>query len=674
MKETKSKRRNYKRDVILGNVLVVVVILVVLLTYFREETQNRYNRNREQFEAVTSSVGQTILGQLESHQELVDSAAYYINGKSMTMYEAAKYARDINLEENHMFHLVWVDDFTGFSTKASKLDSKNFTVDYSKIMSVRNTGSSIITVMDKFLDENKSTKIHATRAFNNPTDAESSVAFYNRITLMRDGQQAQALIMLLVSVSDLRSEYSFPEGIFEDTKTAIIDTETGYYIIPTPELKNTSFFEYIRQYNNMDYVELGELEERIAGEDTISETFTDYKGEENRYIISKVKSADSWSLVCFLPTEQLDNISSDFLWQVTVMLIVLVVILLAFDLLYFLHLNSTLERHLISEEAAKLEAEKANKSKSDFLSTMSHDIRTPLNAIIGLTSLARQRVEDTEYVADSLKKIDQSGSHLLTLINDILDISKIENGELNFSINPFGLSDVEEYLKGLCQTAADDKNIKLDVKVEAVSDKPLLGDKLRIYQVMINILSNAIKYTKAGGSVSARLTEEPEGTDKARLTYVVKDTGIGMSTEFMEHMYEPFSRAKDGRIDKIQGTGLGLAICKRIMDEMQGTIECESKVGEGSTFTVRCVLPLAEEGEEGAAATTTTTTTGFGKGLSLLVAEDNDLNWDIISDMLELKEIKAERAENGQLAYEKLVSAAEHKDFDLVLMDIQMPY
>ena len=665
-------RHVYRGAVILINLAVVTVILTILIVFFKTETASSTARNREQFEAVTSAVGQTIVGMFETHQQIVNSLAAYINSGEMTMEEAISYIERTQGEGSHMYHLVWTDDATGLSNRAGKLDASDFTVDYSGIMSATSPGECLITVMSRAYDESGDDLLHATRAFNNPTDAKSTVAFYEKVWLLRDGETGgetgEAILMLLANVEDLRAEYSFPKGIFEETDTAIIDKNSGYYVVPHGELKNTSFYEYIREYNDIDYNGIAELKERIATEETVAETFLNYKGEKTRFIISSVEGSDDWALVSFLPLETLEKMSDNYLWNTTITVVSLILLLLVCDMLYFIIFNRKLEKSLENERRSREEAVIANRSKTDFLSTMSHDIRTPLNAIIGLTTLTKEKPGDAVTVERNLQKIEQSGQHLLTLINDILDISKIESGRLLFNDAPFSFDETEGYLRSLCLPMAETKGVNLEIITDNPAGGCLLGDKLRIYQVMVNILTNAVKYTPEGGSVKAVLRAERKSDSLAEITYTVADTGIGMSPEFMEHMYENFSRAKDGRIDKIQGTGLGLAICRKIVDAMNGTIQCESRVNEGTTFTVLLELPFAEEQEKETSGEAITV-----RAKHILVAEDNDLNWEILSEMLELENITCRRAENGQEAVNMLQEAAESREYDLVLMDIQMP-
>jgi signal transduction histidine kinase len=211
--------------------------------------------------------------------------------------------------------------------------------------------------------------------------------------------------------------------------------------------------------------------------------------------------------------------------------------------------------------AAVKEADAANRAKTDFLSTMSHDIRTPMNAIIGLTTIAEKNLDDRDSVSDCLRKIGMAGSHLLTLINDILDISKVESGRLTLNAADFSIVETAENLVNLSQPMVKEKNLQFNFRVSGIEKEWLSADQLRLNQICINLLSNAVKYTEPGGSVSVNMSEEPAEEDGfVLLTYIVSDTGIGMTPEFMAKMYQPFSRQTDSRVNTIQGTGLGLAI------------------------------------------------------------------------------------------------------------------
>jgi len=340
-------------------------------------------------------------------------------------------------------------------------------------------------------------------------------------------------------------------------------------------------------------------------------------------------------------------------------------ILFVFDLAVMLIFNKKLH-------AAAMEAASASKAKTDFLSTMSHDIRTPMNAIIGLTTITERNLDDKESVKENLRKITLASNHLLTLINDILDISKVESGKLNLSPQTFSVVELVENLVNISEPMVKEKNIDFNCRIGRMDSEYIYADKLRLNQIYINILSNAIKYTEPGGRVSLDMREEEsQKPGCVRITYVVSDSGIGMSPEFMETMYQPFSRQTDSRVDSIQGTGLGLAITKKMVDLLEGVIECESEQGKGTTFTVILDLPVADMKKDD--VTLEPEGGDFNlNGMNILIAEDNDINWEIISTILDMYGITAERAGNGRICVEKMRLASEGK-YDLIFMDIQMP-
>ena len=256
---------------------------------------------------------------------------------------------------------------------------------------------------------------------------------------------------------------------------------------------------------------------------------------------------------------------------------------------YFLLLNKRLRESLAA-------VEHANAAKTRFLSTMSHDIRTPMNAILGMAAIAQSNLDNRKKVEECLRKLLLAGKHLLTLINDVLDISKVESGKFTLSPTTFSLAEEVENLINIIYPQACRKDIRLDVRLQNVLHEELFADKLRLNQIFINILSNAVKYTPSGGSIQVLLREEAldEG-NRLRLIYRVQDTGIGMSQEYIKTLYEPFTREKDGRIDKIEGSGLGMAIAGQMVSLMDGTIDVQSEQGVGTTFTVRIELPFEEE-------------------------------------------------------------------------------
>lgn len=330
------------------------------------------------------------------------------------------------------------------------------------------------------------------------------------------------------------------------------------------------------------------------------------------------------------------------------------------------------EKYLID---AVEEANRANESKSEFLSRMSHDIRTPMNAIMGFTRVARNHLHEPDKILDCLDKINLSGSNLQQLINDVLDISRIESGEFRIDSEPVKLSELCKLYEQNIRGTAEDKNQKFICNRHDIIYDTVLSDRLRIGQIYMNLLSNAVKYTPEGGTVELEVYEEPfPDKDKIRLVSIVRDNGIGMSEKFMKEMYSQFSRAIDTRVNKVQGSGLGLAIVKKIVDQMNGTIEATSRLHEGTTFRVTLDVPFIREQE----VSETTAEIPFFKLRpsriikTLLIAEDNDLNYEILEEQLEMYGIHCVRAVNGKECVQ-LFEIDPSGTYDAILMDMQMP-
>ncbi|MCM1158012.1 MAG: PAS domain S-box protein [Bacteroidales bacterium] len=325
-------------------------------------------------------------------------------------------------------------------------------------------------------------------------------------------------------------------------------------------------------------------------------------------------------------------------------------------------------------ENALMQANRANKAKSTFLSNMSHDIRTPMNAIVGFTSLAITHIDRKEQVQAYLKKIMASGNHLLSLINDVLDMSRIESGKMRLEEKPCKLLDIIDELQSILQGDIRAKQLKLQVDTVNVSDEGIYCDKLRLNQILLNLLSNAVKYTDSGGSINMRVTEKPGApAGSANYEFYIKDTGIGMSEEFVSHIFEPFERERNSTISGIQGTGLGMAITKNIIDMMKGSIEVESTKGVGTEITVSFTFRLctdinADEAEE----KDISRQIGQIRTGRILLVEDNELNQEIAATILEEAGFSTEIAGNGQIAVD-MVKKSEPGYYQLVLMDVQMP-
>ena len=332
--------------------------------------------------------------------------------------------------------------------------------------------------------------------------------------------------------------------------------------------------------------------------------------------------------------------------------------------------RKSLEQKNIALQLAVQRETKANLAKREFLFNMSHDIRTPMNAIIGFTALAQTHIDDRGQVEDYLKKISVSSQHLLSLINDVLDMSRIESGKVTLEAKPVHLPELVHELRDIIQAVVSKKDLSLTLDTVGVENEDVIADPLRLEQILINVLANAVKFTPDGGQISLWIVQKdtaPAGY--ADFEFHIKDNGIGMSEEFQKHIFEQFARERTSTVSKIQGTGLGMAITKSLVDMMGGRITVKSEQGKGSEFTISLRFPIGEAktGQTPPAAKASDFT-----GKKLLVVEDNELNLEIASTLLKEAGFAVDTAENGKIAVEK-VEAASADRYDLILMDIQMP-
>ena len=335
------------------------------------------------------------------------------------------------------------------------------------------------------------------------------------------------------------------------------------------------------------------------------------------------------------------------------------------------------ERQLHNQQLAQAlqAAQIASKSKTTFLSNMSHDIRTPMNAVLGFTTLLARDAENPVKVREYTNKITASGQHLLSLINDILDISKIESGKVVLSLEEFALENVLSSVDAIIQPMAKAKGQQFHLEVTGVRHEYLVGDETRLNQILINLLSNAVKYTPEGGNIWFRVTALKQRSSQCEhIRIEVEDDGYGMTPEYLETIFDAFTRAENSTTNKVQGTGLGMAITKNIVELMGGTIEAFSQIDKGSLFRVDLELRVVDtpEGAAGMHSEADPEEAADLTGLHFLAAEDNEINGEILSELLEIEGASCEIAVNGQLAVERFQASAPG-EFDAILMDVQMP-
>ena len=410
-------------------------------------------------------------------------------------------------------------------------------------------------------------------------------------------------------------------------------------------------------------------------------------------------------LICIVEKSVVDNVLRDY--QKT---IVFETILMAgFILLLFAGLFYSISRRSLAEQKAEYEkrnneiqtqamkemeesnkklkkaknittealqtAENANKAKTDFLSNMSHDIRTPMNAIIGMTSLIRHDAGNKAKVIEYADKIDISSQHLLGIINDVLDMSKIEAGKTVFKYTDFSILDFITELNTIFHSQIDEKNQTLTIIKENIRHEWVNGDQVHLMQIFSNLVSNAVKYTQEGGKIQFLVEEcETKSSVYAKYRFLVSDNGMGMSADFKDTIFDAFTRAESSMTNKIQGTGLGMAITKNLVEAMGGTIDVESELGQGSCFEVLIDLRIAEDRSVSSAeqAEKDEPAGNVLKGMRFLCAEDNELNAEILMELLKIEGAECTICENGKRVLEAFEQSAPG-DYDMILMDVQMP-
>ena len=637
-----------KSLIILLNVIIIAAILIFVVFYSRYENQDLYRRQIENFENTTVTMERVTENYLEGEQRICDVWAQYICSQHMTLEEAASYVRSSHVLKNTSAHFILLDSLTGLSTRPKIGTDDDYDVSYERL-NILGDGTWIDDIGES---------INITRAYTNPMNGEQSIAFCNIISVYdsESGSDKDAVILRVIPISALEQKWIFPQSELENAELSMIDVN-GDYILKGSSFKNSSFFEFYNSYNSSDNDTTKKLFDSITSS-TGSISMNNSHGEECVLAFTPISTTNGWTMLGLVPAEDLNIEKRNRNWVLFGVVSVGLLVLFLSDLFYMLYLNKRLQ-------ITARKAESANKAKTDFLSTMSHDIRTPMNAIIGLTSIAEKNTGDEESTKESLRKIGLASNHLLTLINDILDISKVESGNLKLSPLTFSIVETVENLVNISQPMIKEKNIDFSFHINQMEKEYIYTDQLRLNQIFINILSNAIKYTEPGGRVGVNLREEESTIPGCiRLTYVVEDTGIGMSPEFMESMYTPFSRQVDSRVNSIQGTGLGLAITKQMVELLGGTIDCQSEQGKGTTFTVALDIPIADRQREDMEL----------EPIDVLLVDDDETMLLTATETLESLGASVEQARSGIEA----LGMIEHrhlsgKDYSLIMVDWKMP-
>lgn len=450
----------------------------------------------------------------------------------------------------------------------------------------------------------------------------------------------------------------------------IIDSD-GTFIIRNGDAFRESYFDRIREafdeFHGKDadrYTR--ELQEAIREKRDYS-TLISVRGEQRHIYCSPLSENSGWYLITVMPNGVLErSITALDDIRLGIMISSSAVILFAMIVVFSLYYRLT-QRQVRELDKAKQEADRANMAKSEFLSSMSHDIRTPMNAIIGMTEIAMKNIHDTMRVEDCLNKVKLSSKHLLGLINDVLDMSKIESGKVTLNMEPMSLRETMDDIVNIIQPQVKAKNQSFDIFIHKIVSEDVNCDGVRLNQILLNLLSNALKFTPEGGRIDVHLYQEPspKGEEYVRTFFRVEDTGIGMSKEFQEKIFDTFERENTERVQNITGTGLGMSITKSIIDLMGGTIELQSEQGKGSSFLVALDLKKADVKTEEMKL----------PGWNILVVDDNEQLCVSAAANLEELGVHAEWTQDGKKAVQMIEERhAGNEDYQFVLIDWKMPH
>lgn len=445
--------------------------------------------------------------------------------------------------------------------------------------------------------------------------------------------------------------------------------EDGSFVIKSVDAVRENYFDRIRMLFGDSHAEHAEyhienLKNAMANQEELSAIFD--LGEERRHIYCTALPYSEWYLITVMPYGIMDRTVSSFSRLWITMSILSCTFILGILTVVFIKYYRITGRQIEALNKARNAAESATKAKSEFLSNISHDIRTPMNAIVGMTAIATSNIDNKEQVMNCLRKITLSSKHLLGLINDILDMSKIESGKLTLNMEQISLREITESIVNIVQPQVKAKKQEFDVFINGIETEEVYCDSVRFNQVLLNLLSNAIKFTPDGGKIELSLNEEisPIGGNYIRINIVVKDTGIGMSEEFKKIVFESFAREDSKRVHKTEGTGLGMAITKYIVDAMHGTIEVESEQGKGTTFSVTLDLEKAEEREKDMVL----------PNWKMLVVDDDEMLCESAVHSLKSIGIDAEWTLDGESAVKTVAKRhTENRDYDIILLDWRLP-
>ena len=675
------KRNNY-RNLILGCCMAGIVMLLAFFFLYHTYIQDIiYEERLNQMEEITRQMFQSLEDVIDSHWNRVTEECNYLRDANVqTTEELCRYMKkkyELSAYADQKITLIAVDSEGGYYTESG------------------NRG--LFRDLDYF--EESPEKISF--VFDSMTDNQSELVFLNRLPEpihLQDGEKKTSILYFGIAQDMEQLNPYFNCDAYDGNNSVYVLDDNGF------KLFNSNQVELIKGHNvfsvlqNMKYLHNSSFEKTKTELEEKGYSYSNavLDGTEYFYGLRRMDNAE-WTLIFLVPAEYVATNTLKLVNLVMAFIIIFTLIVAVFVILgisFVMHRNQQEAIRVERENNAKLEtvntklrqakqaaeeafqvAQEANRSKSNFLANMSHDIRTPMNAIIGITSLIRHDAGDKDKVIEYADKIDTSSQHLLGIINDVLDMSKIEAGKTTFKYTDFSIRDFIQELNVIFHSQTDEKDQTFTIIKEDIQHEWVNGDQVHLMQIFSNLLSNAVKYTQEGGEIQFLIEEcESKSSVYAKYRFLVSDNGMGMSEDFKNTIFDAFTREESSLTNKIQGTGLGMAITKNLVEAMGGTIDVESEPGQGSCFEVLMDLKIAEDQSVSLIPQTEKDEPegNILQGMKFLCAEDNEINAEILTELLKIEGAECTICENG----EEILKAFEQSvpgEYDMILMDVQMP-
>ena len=675
------KAKSY-RNLILGCCMTGIAMLLAFFFLYHTYIQDIiYEERLNQMEEITRQMFQNLEDVIDSHWDRVTEECNYLKDANVqTTDELCRHMKkkyELSAYADHKITLMAMDSEGGYYTEAG------------------NRG--LFRDLDYF--EESPEKISF--VFDSMTDNQSKMVFLNRLPEpidLQDGEKKTSILYFGIAQDMEQLNPYFNCDAYNGNNSVYVLDDNGFKLFNSNQvelIKGHNVFSVLQKmkylHNSSFDKTKAELEEKGC---SYSNAVLD--GTEYFYGLKRMENAE-WTLIFLVPAEyvatntlKLVNFVTIFIVIFTVIAAVCVMLVISFVMrrnqqeairverennARLETVNTELRQAKQAAEEAFQVAQEASRSKSNFLANMSHDIRTPMNAIIGITSLIRYDAGDKGKVIQYADKIDTSSQQLLGIINDVLDMSKIEAGKTVFRYSDFSIVEFIQELDTIFHSQIYEKQQNFTIIKENIRHEWVTGDRVHLMQIFSNLLSNAIKYTQEGGEIQLLAEEcEAKSSAYAKYRFLVSDNGMGMSADFQNTIFDAFTRAENSITNKIQGTGLGMAITRNLVEAMGGTIDVESELGQGSCFEVLIDLKIAEDRTVALAAQEETDEQDGNilQGMRFLCAEDNEINAEILTELLKIEGAECTICENG----EEILNAFEQSvpgDYDMILMDVQMP-